>query len=260
MTTENDSASDLDLFEAEATGQTTEKVTTVPDKFKGKSVEDMIQSYQNLEKLQSRQASELGQVRRMADQLLELKKPTTEQKIVERQPVTVETLLNDPEKALRSAVDSSDMAQRAQRAEEAVQRLERKISEKDFVSKHEGFAEDMSNPEFISWTQKNPARAVLGQHAANGDYVAADSLWQMWDEHKELVGAKDTKPASSAKKVPSGVKQAPLGSSPKQNYSRAKLMELRMKVQNGDEAATARWMDASFQEKLIKAYEEGRVV
>lgn len=265
MTTES-TASDLADFEAEATGQTVEKVTptTIPDKFKGKSVEDMIQSYQNLEKLQSRQASELGQVRRMADQLLELKKPTTETKQhVERQPVTVETLLNDPEKALNSAVNSSDLALRAQRAEEGVARLERKLGEQEFVTKHSDYAKDITDPDFIAWTQKNEVRRTLGEAAAQNNFVAAKNLWDMWEEHKELTAAKTTTAdTTKAKaKVTATVRTAPneVVNAGKPILSRSKLMELRTKVEQGDQAAQARWKDPEFQRRMIEAYAEDRV-
>lgn len=256
----NGGADDLDLFEAEATGQPVEKSSTIPDKFKGKSVEDMIHIAQNAEKLISRQGAELGQMRRYADELISLKKqPTTQTKEEVRQPLNVETLLNDPEKAFNNAVNNSDVAIRAQRAEEAVQRLERKITEQEFVSSHSSFKDDMNNPDFINWTQKNDVRKALGQAAAQENFVAAKNLWDMWEEHKELVGTK-SEPSSKAKRVPSTVKQAPAESRGKPNYSRAKLMELRMKVQDGDPVATARWNDAKFQANMIAAYDEDRVV
>lgn len=263
MTTDS-TASDLAQFEADATGETVEKVTpaTIPEKFKGKTVEDMIQSYQNLEKLQSRQAQELGTVRRMADQLLELKKPTTETKHVERQPVTVETLLNDPEKALNSAVNSSELALRAQRAEEGVARLERKISQQEFVTKHSGYEQDMHDPAFIDWMNKNEVRRTLGQAAAQDNFVAAKNLFDMWEEHKELAGTAKTETKTTKPKVTATVRTAPadMVASGKPNLSRAKLMELRTKVEQGDESARARWKDPEFQRRMIEAYAEGRVV
>src|SRR5882672_1471260 len=100
MSTENTGstggADDLDLFEAEATGQPVKtQSTTVPDKYAGKGVEDLIKMHQNAEKLISRQGQDVAQMRRLADQLLDLKKPTT-QTTIEHQPVTVDQLLNDP--------------------------------------------------------------------------------------------------------------------------------------------------------------------
>jgi hypothetical protein len=264
MTTDNTGATgaadDLDLFEAEATGQPVTKSETKPSKYEGKSVDDLIQMHQNAEKLISRQGAEVAQVRRMADEILQLKKPTTEVKQIAHQPVTVETLLNDPEKALTSAVNSSELAVRATRAEARVDSLERKLSEQDFVTKHSSFADDVSNPEFITWTQKNEVRRTLGAAAAANNFEAAKNLWDMWEEHKELVGAKTTDTKAKAK-VPTGVRQSSteLTSTGKPNLSRSKLMELRAKVEQGDPAAVARWKDPEFQRRMITAYAEDRV-
>lgn len=266
MTTDNTGSSgaadDLAAFEAEATGQAVDKPTTIPDKFKGKSVEDMIHIAMNAEKLISRQGAELGQVRRMADEILQLKKPTTETKAEVRQPVTVESLLNDPEKALNSAVNSSEIAQRATRAEQRVDHLERKLSETAFVSKHASFVDDMQDPNFISWVQKNPVRKTLGEAAAANNFEAAANLWDMWDEHKSLTGTTKTEAKQqSGKTVPVTVKSSPAESmrSGKPILSRSKLMELRLKAASGDQAANARLYDPAFQARLNEAYAEGRV-
>lgn len=264
MTTESTGstggASDLDLFESEATGQPVAKPTTIPDKYKGKSVEDIIQMHQNAEQLASRQGAELGQMRKYADALIDLKKPTTQTK-EEHKPITVDVLLNDPEKALHSAVNSSELVKRTADAEARVTRLESNLAERTFVSNHPSFAEDMVDPSFKEWMTKNPVRASLGQAASQANYEAANNLWSMWEEHKELTGAKDdTKTQRKPKSVPSTVKSSPAENNTGQRiYSRAKIMELRMKVQQGDPSSLARWNDPTFQENLNKAYAEERV-
>lgn len=254
-------ADDLAEFEAEATGQPVTKPKTIPKKYEGKTVEDMIQMHQNLEQLNGRQGQELGQMRRMADEILQLKKATTQTKEEVRQPVTVETLLNDPEKVLQSAIDSSDSVRRAQAAEDRVARLESKISQESFVSKFPTFADDMQDPEFTAFVQSNPARQVLGTAASKEDYNAAAALWAMWEERKELIGTtKDDKTQKARVKVTSTVRpSAKTVDVAPRNWSRAKLMELRFKVADGDPAAVTRWNDKTFQENMHKAYAEDRV-
>jgi hypothetical protein len=254
-------ADDLMEFEAEATGQpVTMKSAAIPAKYAGKSVEDMIQMHQNLEKLNGRQGQELGQMRRMADEILQLKKATTQAREEVRQPVTVETLLNDPEKILNSSIDSSDLARRTQAAEDRVARLESKITQESFVSKFPTFADDMQDPEFTAFVQSNPARQVLGTAASKDDYNAAAALWAMWEERKDLIGSKDESKAKPKVKVQSTVRpSAKTVDVAPRNWSRAKLMELRFKVADGDPAAVARWSDKTFQENMHKAYAEDRV-
>jgi hypothetical protein len=264
MTTET--ASDLDLFEAEATGQPAHKSEKAPsDKYAGKSPDDLIEMHRNAERVIGRQSQEIGTLRRVSDQLLDLKKPTTEIKKEEaHQPVTVDQLLNDPDKALNRAVDKSDAAIRARNAEERVSRLESSITQERFVSKHKDFARDLDEPTFKEWVAKNPVRVGLGNAAAGNDWQAATALWDMWDEHKELTsggksGASESR-TSGTRKVPTTIKGSPSEGMPaEQVYSRAKLMELRTKVNQGDAAASARWNDPEFQRRMHTAYAENRV-
>jgi hypothetical protein len=274
MTTENTGAAggadDLDLFESEASGQPVQKVTseTIPAKYAGKTVEDLITMHQNAERLASRQGAELGQIRRLADELIELKKPTT-QTTVERKPVTVDALLNDPQKALNEAIDNSPLAARAKAAEDRASRLEAQLAETQFSGTHkpETVARDVNDPAFLEWVNKNPLRQALAAESAKKNFVAAKNLWDLWDEHQELVGQRQTQtqqnPAQgAARKVPNTVKSAPRETlnQAKPNWSRAKLMELRMKVQAGDPAAVARWNDPGFTARMNEAYAEQRVV
>lgn len=261
-------ADDLDLFEAEATGQPVTKVepNAIPDKYKGKTAEELITMHMNAERLLARQGGEVGQLRRMADQILELKRPET-RTTEERKPVTVDALLSDPEAAIRDAVANSDVVKRAERAEARVDALETSITKERFAQKHTSYSRDLEDPEFRAWVNKQPLRVALAAEAAKDNFVAATNLWDMWDEFKELSGAAaggnaQSTTTSTAKKIPSTVRQAPADASAgkPRNWDRAKLMELRMKVQQGDPAALARWSDKGFQERMHKAYEEKRVV
>jgi hypothetical protein len=268
MTTESTAgsggASDLDLFEQEATGQPTRHATvqTIPDKYKGKTVEDLINMHQNAERLISRQGEEVSQVRRIADEILQLKKPTT-QTTQERKPVTVDALLNDPEAAINRAVQGSDLVRRTEAAETRVAQLESQITEASFTAKHKTVAQDINDPAFLEWVNKNQTRQTLAAHAAQKNFKAASELWDMWDEHKELTGG--NKPAvkdqGSIKTVPTTVRSSPLDAiqSGKPVYSRSKLMALREKVGRGDPVATARWNDPTFQKNMHDAYAEKRV-
>lgn len=269
MTTETPgpagTASDLDLFEAEASGQPVHQPSKAPsDKYAGKSPEELIEMHRNAERVIGRQSQEIGTLRRVSDQILDLKKPTTETKKEEpRQPVTVDQLLNDPEKALHSAVNSSEAATLAKSADERVSRLEASITQERFVSKHKNFQQDLEDPSFKEWVAKNPVRVGLGNAAAqNADWKAAEALWDLWEEHKDLTkpAGKQTQTTQGAKPVPKTVKGSPSEGVPAEaTYSRAKLMELRIKVQQGDAAANARWSDPEFQRRMHQAYADGRV-
>lgn len=256
-------ASDLDLFEAEATGHSveTKKSDAVPSKYEGKTVDELIEMNINQEKLIGRQSQEVGTIRRMADQILDLKKSTTQIKEEPRTLVTVADVLNDPDKAIHEAVARSDVAKRADRAEARINQLEAQITEKDFVGKHKDFGTDVNDPDFLAWVNKNPLRQALAAETAKKNFVAAQNLWDMWDEFKELSGSqKQESTQEKPRTVPNTVKSAPTsGAKGKPIYSRSKLMELRMKVQQGDPAAVMRYNDPVFQQNMNDAYAENRV-
>jgi hypothetical protein len=268
MQTEHTSPSggsdDLDLLDADASTSTTSVSSdAIPAKYAGKSVDEIIKMHQNAEKKISEQGKDLAAQRRMSDAILELKatkQPETRTTEVARKPVTVEALLNDPEKAIRDAVDGSDMGRRAEAAEARTATLEATIAEQSFSSKHKDFASDINDPDFIAWVNKNPLRQALANETAKKNFQAASNLWDLWDEHKELVTGKDAvTTAAASKKVPTTVKSSPVENQGKTVYSRAKLMELRAKVEDGNAAAVARWKDPTFQDNLVRAYAEGRV-
>lgn len=261
MFNENDgagssAADDLDLFEEEATGQPSQgtKSTQTPDKYTGKSVEDLIKMHQNAEKVISRQGQEVSTLRRTSDAILELKKPTVVTR-EESKPVTVEALLENPDKALKSVLDD-EISRRTADSTRRLENLEARISERTFMDAHPDYVNDANDPAFVEWVQKSKLRSALGAQAASNNYQAADQLWELWGEHKELT---DTKKPDK-KQLPKTVRSAPANTSPEKRYSRAKLMELREKVANGDTAATARWTDPTFQANMIKAYQEDRVI
>lgn len=281
MTTENGAtgagASDLDLFEEEATGHASTKVEkgeTIPAKYVGKTVEDLINMNLHAEKLIGRQGTELGQMRRMADEILQLKKPAPTTQTTERaQPVTVDALLNDPQKAINAIVESSPLAQRAIAAEQRVIQLESRLSENEFASKGRDVTRDINDPAFVEWVSKNPLRQSLaveaGKEGSPNRFVAAKNLWDMWDEYKELVGGatqqgqgkKSTDAGARRQSSVSTIRQAPLDTTnaKKPNWSRAKLMQLRADVADGIPSAVARWSDPGFQERMHEAYAEDRV-
>lgn len=263
MQTEHGSPSagsdDLDLLDEEAaTSQPSVKSETIPEKYAGKTVDDLIKMHQNAEKVISRQGQEVSIVRRLADDILGRQKPETQKTEVTRKPITMEALLNNPDQAITDAVNGSDVGRRAEAAEARTATLEATIAEQSFIAKHKDFVSDINDQDFLAWVNKNPLRQALANETAKKNFQAASNLWDLWDEHKELTSSIE-KVAPATKKVPTTVKSSPIENKGKTIYSSAKLMELRMKVQDGHEPSVMRWKNQEFQNNLIQAYAEGRV-
>jgi hypothetical protein len=250
---------DLELQDI-AQGKTTEtpaaQVTAIPDKYKDKSLEDVIAMHQNAEKLISRQGNDMAQLKQSAHVLATQNRTNVNQER-KQTPTTVEALLDNPDKTIEEAVAASPAVRQAQASAERVSALEAKLAYGDFVRKHPKYQEDIADDTFLDWVKKNPVRLTLSQRADALDFNSADALWDMWSEHKDLVSS----PADRSNKVRqvSTVKGVPSGSKGKPVYSRSKLDELRSKAHDGDQNAQAKLADRDFNERLVEAYAEGRV-
>src|SRR5574343_239740 len=74
---------------------------SLPEKYRGKKVEDVIKMHQEAEKLASRHAQEVGEIRKLADELIksQLKKPEVE-------PPKEVDFFENPQEAVRNTIAS----------------------------------------------------------------------------------------------------------------------------------------------------------
>ena len=91
------------LIETEPKIEETHSTDNVPSKYKGKSIEDVIRMHQEAEKLIGKQAQEVGEVRKLADDLIKqtLSKPSA--------PTEVEPEIDffeDPKKAVTQTLET----------------------------------------------------------------------------------------------------------------------------------------------------------
>lgn len=253
---------DLDLeIQSLAGDKSTEKPikpsSEIPAKYQNKSPEELIAMHQNAERLISRQGNDLAEVKRAAAVLADQSRANVERE--KRQtPTTVEALLDNPDKIIDDAVASSPAIKAAQDSAARVNALESKLAYGDFVRKYPKYQEDIADDEFLNWVKKNPVRLTLSQRADALDFNSADALWDMWNEHKDLVTPSTAQRTDKVRQV-STVRGTPSEAKGKPMYSRAKLDELRAKAHDGDPNAQAKLADRDFNERLVAAYAEGRV-
>lgn len=231
----------------------------IPERYKGKTVDDLINMHVNLEKVLHRQGNELGQARRTIDlqsqtlaNAIPRNNPSTQPQ--ERPPLTAETLLGDPQKALETAVQPL-----AQATAQRLDSIERKLSQTDFESKHPNFVQDVQNPEFQNWVTGSRTRQKLLQALNQYDFDSGNDLWELWNEHRAAKSAV-TQSVADKTRAAATIKGSSAEATPgKVIYSRAKLAELQVKAMAGDPGAQARWNDPEFQREYLAAYSEGRV-
>jgi len=222
----------------------------VPNKYKDKSVNDIIRMHQEAEKLIGKQAQEVGEVRKLADDLI--KQNLSSNKLPTHAEVEPEVdFFEDPQKAIRNSIDKHPdvLAARQSTQEFKKMQIQHKLSQT-----HPDFGNVVQDPEFAEWVKQSPVR--LGLYAkADGefDYDSANELLSTFKQLKQVKSqqvetqGKDTlKQNLKAVAVDTGG----TGESSKRVYRRTDLIRLRMSDPDRYEA---------LQDDIMAAYAEGRV-
>lgn len=230
----------------------------LPEKYRGKSINDIVTMHQNAESELGRARNEVGTVRRLADELLGIRRSELQAPAAKpvRERLTTDALLEDPEAAVTSVI-KAEAASRDQELLQRTSRLESELLLTRFEKKHPQFQETMESPQFIEWVQKSPYRARLAAGAINGDFAAADELFSLFGESIPSAPAGQPSSAAQARNaglVRSGGSTAASGSSGnagKKIWSRAELITMR--INDPDK------FDSLYKSEIEPAYREKRV-
>ena len=244
---------------AEQAVTATEPKDEIPEKYKGKSLDEIVRMHQEAEKLIGRQAQEVGEVRKLADSLL---KQQLESKHDTQQPVTAQEIdwFEDPAKAVNQAVENNPILKRLQ--EEQAKQAQM-VALQTIEKAHPDFVSVAQSEDFQQWVGSSKVRQKLFAEANNYD---VDSAMELLDTYKSLRNIKqakeDTSKAAdeSLKKADeanrskalktAAVQQGGTGESTKPIYRRADLIRLRMQDPK-------RYEDMA--DDILAAYNEGRV-
>ena len=251
---------DSTTSDAETSAQPEEIATEVemPEKYKNKSLDEIVRMHQEAEKLIGRQAQEVGEVRKLADSLL---KQQLEAKH-DKQPEQAQEIdwFDDPQKAINQALESNPVLRQLQE-QQAVQAQRAAL---DAIEKnHPDFVSVAQSEDFQQWVGESKVRQRLYNDANNYD---VDSALELLNNYKSLRGLRQQKEETSKaadealKKTDSegrskalkaaAVQQGGTGETGKPVYRRADLIRLRMQDPNRYE---------SMADEILNAYAEGRV-
>ncbi len=224
----------------------------LPDKFKGKSMEDIVSSYENLEKELGRKGQEIGELRQLTDGILQ-QQLTTNQSGTEVQTEEKADFFDDPDKAVSKAIENHpkfrefEEQQAAQTAAATTQQLK---------TEHPDYLDVVADAKFQEWVKESPVRTQLYVNAHNYDINSARELIGNWKERSlinntsEAEAAKQTK-RDQALKAGKGVSRTSSESTAgKKIYRRADLIRLRTND-------PSRYED--LQGEILQAYADGRV-
>ena len=224
------------------------KEDDVPEKYRGKSAQEIIKMHQEAEKLIGKQAQEVGEVRKLADELLK-------QSLSSKPPLTeVEPevdFFEDPKKAVQNTVDRHPDVLAARQAAQEFKKMQ--IQQK-LSQDHPDFQQVVSDPEFAEWVKQSPVR--LGLYAKADSEFDYDSANELLSTFKQLRQVKAKKVENTGNEVLQQNLKAVAtdtggsGESSKRVYRRADLIRLRMNDPARYEA---------LEPEIMQAYAEGRV-
>ena len=222
----------------------------IPDKYKGKSVKEIVRMHQEAERAIGKQGSEVGELRRIVDDFVKAQTVTKQQQAPEVEEEV--DFFTDPEKAIAKAISKHP---KVQQAEQMALRTAQAEIIAALKTNHPDYTEIIKDASFAEWIGKSKVRQELFARAdRNYDYDAANELLSTWKERKQVVAQSQAVEQVQRKQA---VKSASTGSSKgsgepasKKTYRRSDIIELMQRDPDRYQALAP---------EIMQAYAEGRV-
>ena len=235
-------------FQPEATAPQPTDDYELPEKYRGKSIQEVVGMHQQAERLIGSQGSEVGELRKVVDGYIHNQ---SQQQNQTPEPESLD-FFEDPAKAVSHAIETHpDVVNARQQA----QVMKRTSSLNQLQQKHPDMQQVLQTPAFTEWVQGSPVRMELYQRADQGyDFNAADELVSNFKE-RTSVARQAVQNETQARQT--AVKQASTGSvsgsgnsGSKRIYRRADIIKLMKTDPDRYEALNP---------EIMLAYQEGRV-
>ena len=205
--------------------------------------------HQEAEKVIGRQAQEVGEVRKLADDLIKQNLSSKPQPVEQVEPEI--DFFEDPQKAIQKTVETHPDVVAARQAGIDFKRMQ---TQQRLAQEHPDFMEISADKDFETWVKSSQVRLELYARAdAKFDFDAANELLSTY---KQLRGIKQKQAEQSGKEARQQTMRAVqvdtggTGESSKRVYRRADLIRLKM-------TDPARYDALS--DEIMAAYQEGRV-
>jgi len=243
-------------------GPSQDQSPDMPEKFRGKTVDEIVQAYQNLEKEHGRQSNEMGELRRLADKLIlnhsqGSNSPDNQDKSSQLEDeITNEKFLEDPVGSVSKIVERA-----VKPIGEKLTKSQQETTLQALRQKHPNMEETVKDENFQEWVLSSPGRQTLWARASEGNFDIADELFTEWEnKQSQNAGKSQNKSNNSprdreleaATSIGSGTSTEGIefgGNKPK--FRRADIIRLQM-----EDPLKYRQM----QQEILDAYRDGRVI
>jgi hypothetical protein len=238
-----------ELGELEIEQQKIEQKPELPEKYREKSLDEIVRMHQEAEKLIGKQAQEVGEVRRLADELIKQNLGSRQQQTKQEEPEI--DFFENPQKAVQRTVDNHPDVQAARQATLEMRRAQ---VQQRLAQEHPDFGEIAKEQDFANWVKSSPVRLRIFEQADAGyDFDSANELLSTYKQLRSVKQKQSSDEGEVTRKQnlkAVGVDVGGSGESSKKVYRRADLIRLKMQDPNRYDALS---------DEIMQAYIEKRV-
>ena len=237
-----------ELGELEVEEQKIEQKPELPEKYRDKSLDEIVRMHQEAEKLIGKQAQEVGEVRKLADELIKQNLGSRQQTKQEEPEID---FFENPQKAVQRTVDNHPDVQAARQATLEMRRAQ---VQQRLAQEHPDFGDIAKEQDFANWVKSSPVRLKIFEQADAGyDYDSANELLSTYKQLRSVKQKQSSDEGEVTRKQnlkAVGVDVGGSGESSKKVYRRADLIRLKMQDPNRYDALS---------DEIMQAYIEKRV-
>jgi len=223
----------------------------IPEKYQGKSVEDLVQMHQELERFSGKQSTEVGELRSVVDGYIQTQLNEQQAPVQQQEDDDVDFFV-DPKDAVNRAINNHP---KIRQAEEYAAANKKQATLSQLKSNHPDMEHVLQDPKFAEWIKGSKIRTQLFVQADQGyDYDAANELFSLWKERnnvvKQTASVEKQARKNTLKSASTGNARGTAEGSRRKVYRRADIIKL-MKTDPDRYNAMS--------DEILKAYAEGRV-
>ena len=226
--------------------------TKVPEKYQGKSLEEVVQMHQEAEKLLGRQSSEVGELRKVVDDYISTQTQPLAPQQQHVEPEDDIDYFTDPQAAVNRAIENHPKIREAQQYTE---QYKKQSSLATLQAKHPDMQTILNDPKFAEWIKASKIRTQLFVAADQQyDSDSADELFTLWKERKvvaqQTANVEKQARKQTLKAANTGNARGSSAGTRKKVYRRSDIIKL-MKTDPERYQALSN--------EILQAYAEGRV-
>ena len=235
---------------------TTAESYQIPEKYADKSLEDVVQMYENLQRKFDDHTQEVGTYRKMIAELTESRQANQVQEPQQEEETYnfEDNFYDDPQNAINHAIENHPEILKAR---EANLKAARSASEAQLAAKHPDYLDIAKSEDFQNWVAKSKVRTNLFFDANEKyDFDAATELLDTWksismiDATQKVKKQQEKTREKAMKQTSSETRSSGDSVGGKKIYRREDLRQLQIREPE---------RYAALADEIYEAYAEGRV-